>query len=565
MARWRPAFPRELPSLGGYVLEWIVENLAAPDRPDYEPFIPSREQAEFIIRFYEVDRHTGRRVIRRGVLSRPRGWGKSPFLSALAIAEGLADVVGDGFGADGRPVGRPWSSLRTPLVQVAASSEAQTKNSWTPLLEMLGDAAPVFDSYPGLERLDTFINLPRGRIEPITSSATSAKGNRPVFAILDQTEEWLRSNGGVRLAETMLNNATKTGGSVIETPNAYTQGQESVAESTAATWRAQVQGRSRRDRGLLYDHREAPPETDMADEGSLVAGLRVAYGDSSDHVDGCVIHDPPCPPGWVAIDGLVARVWDLDANPQTSRADFLNQITEAGNAWVAPVEWAACADPTRVVADGEVVTLGFDGSRGRARGKADATALIGCRVQDGHLFEVGVWEQPDGSRNLPPWEPPEVEVDAAVHAAFRRWRVVGFYGDPSMWDGHMAAWEAKYAGRLKIKATLQHPIRWPKTAMARVVGSLERLRSAITLSARAAGDGGTRSLTHDGSFALTRHVLNARLRETRGGLFIAKEHPDSTRKIDSAYAAMLAWQARLDAIAAGLAEKKRPAIPRRIR
>jgi hypothetical protein len=41
--------------LGFYVLDWIEENLAAPDRQEYEPFVPTREQAEFILRFYEVD------------------------------------------------------------------------------------------------------------------------------------------------------------------------------------------------------------------------------------------------------------------------------------------------------------------------------------------------------------------------------------------------------------------------------------------------------------------------------------------------------------------------------
>jgi len=59
-------------------------------------------------------------------------------------------------------VGRPWSTVRTPLVQIAAVSETQTKNTWAPLLEML--QGPVLDEYSGLEPLDTFVNLPRGRI-----------------------------------------------------------------------------------------------------------------------------------------------------------------------------------------------------------------------------------------------------------------------------------------------------------------------------------------------------------------------------------------------------------------
>ena len=58
-------------------------------------------------------------------------------------------------------------------------------------------------------------------------------------------------------------------------------------------------------------------------------------------------------------------------------------------------------------------------------------------------------------------------------------------------------------------------------------------------------------MTHDGSWSLTRHVLNARRRLVKGKLSLWKESDASTRKIDAAIAAVLAWQARLDAVAAG--------------
>jgi phage terminase large subunit-like protein len=63
-------------------------------------------------------------------------------------------------------------------------------------------------------------------------------------------------------------------------------------------------------------------------------------------------------------------------------------------------------------------------------------------------------------------------------------------------------------------------------------------------------------LTHDGSSVLARHILNARRRESRSGIQIAKEHPESPRKIDAAVAAVLAWQCRVDAVAKGLGKKK---------
>jgi hypothetical protein len=46
---WRPAFPGEVPSLGFEVLEWMSWALAAPDRAEYEPFVPTLEQAQFVV------------------------------------------------------------------------------------------------------------------------------------------------------------------------------------------------------------------------------------------------------------------------------------------------------------------------------------------------------------------------------------------------------------------------------------------------------------------------------------------------------------------------------------
>lgn len=530
---WKPPEPGAVPTLGFEVIDWISEMLAAPDRGDYEPFMLYPEQEDFVLRFYEINPLTGKRRFRRGVISRPRGWGKSPFLGALAIVEALGPVVPAGWDAEGQPVGKPWSEVRTPLVQIAAVSETQTKNTWAPLLEML--QGPVIDEYPGLEPLDTFVNLPRGRIEPITSSARTVKGNKPVFAVLDQTEEWVRSNRGNRLAETMRINAAKVGGTTIESPNAFIPGEGSVAEESAAFWGKIREGRAKDD-GLYYDHREAPPETDMADRDSLIAGLTYTYGDSADRNG-----------GHVDLDTLVATIWDPSTDPQTARADFLNQITHASDSWISQPEWAGVADAEKIVRPGEEIVLGFDGSRRRSRGVTDATALVGCRVADGHLFLVGCWEQPDGPFGQD-WQVPTVEVLAAVEDAFKAYRVVGMYADPAKWESHVATWEAKHGRRLKVKSSTQHPIEWWMTGgrSNMIVRALEKFRSSVV-------DG---ELTHDGGSVLTRHILNSRRRESRSGIQIAKEHPESPRKIDAAVAAVLAWQCRVDAVAKGIGKKR---------
>lgn len=527
---WRPSVPGERPTLGYEVLDWMGEFLAAPDRAAYEPFDPTNEQAAFILKFYEIDVTTGRRKYRRAVLSRPKGWGKSPMLAAIACAEALGTVVPDGWDANGQPVGKPWSEVKTPWVQLAAVSEDQTRNAWAPLLEMLREG-PAIREFPGLEPMETFVNLPKGRIEFVTSSAVSREGNRPVFVVLDQTEEWKPSNGGRKLADTIRRNLGKIDGASIESPNAFEPGATSVAEKSAEYAQNIAEGRAR-DEGLLYDHREAPPETDMTNRESLLTGLTFVYGDSARDVG-----------GWVNLDRLVSEVWDPATDPQDARRFYLNQITHATDSWLSQPEWAGCAKPGEIVGDREPITLGFDGSRKRSRATTDATALIGCRVSDGHLFEIGVWEQPDGPLGEE-WEVPTTEVDAAVHSAFAKYRVVGFFADPARWESYIAAWEAKYHRKLTVKSSSGHPIEWWMTGgrASLTTRALEQFHSAVM-------DG---ELSHGGTFALTRHVLNARRRSSsRYGLQIGKEHPDSPRKIDAAIAAVLAYQARLAAIAKG--------------
>ena len=551
---WKPSEPGEVPTLGFQVIDWITANLASPDRGEYEPFELYAEQEDFVLRFYEINPRTGRRRRRRGVISRSRGWGKSPFLAALAWAEALGPVVPSGWDAAGQPVGVPWSTRRTPLVHILAVSEAQTANTWTPLTEM--GAGPVVDNYPGVEVLDTFVNLPRGKIMPITSSARTVKGARPVFAVLDQTEEWVKSNGGLGLFEKVKNNTAKVGGSFIESPNAFIPGEGSVAENSAAYWDKIVEGKAR-DEGLYYDHREAPGDTDMFNRASLTAGLRYAYGDSSGHPEGCVLHDPPCAPGHVDLDTLIGTIWDLTSDVQVSRSDFLNQITHASDSWLSRPEWLACGprrgQPRRVIDKREPVVLGFDGSRSRTRGKTDATVLVGMTVRDAHAFLVKAWEHPD---NVESWQVPTDEVDRVVDETFAAYNVVGFYADPAKWESFVADWEARYGKKLKV-GRKDHPIEWWMTGgrSGLIAQALEQFHTAVVEG----------EMSHDGSSVLRRHVLNARRRVVRGALHIAKKHPESDDKIDGAIALTLANRCRLDALAKGIGKRKTTRAPRRLR
>jgi phage terminase large subunit-like protein len=77
-------------------------------------------------------------------------------------------------------------------------------------------------------------------------------------------------------------------------------------------------------------------------------------------------------------------------------------------------------------------------------------------------------------------------------------------------------------------------------------------------------------ITHSGDLRLTRHIGNAVRRdlvivddEQRPLWLIQKERPDSLNKIDLAMAAVLSWEARTDALAAGMAQSTESVYERR--
>jgi len=532
--------PPELPTLtlGWDVLWWSTAFIRQPDGPEasgswqYTP-----EQVRFILHWYAVD-ETGRWVYTRGVLRRSKGWGKTPLAAALALAELCGPVRFERFAEGGEE--RPWRQepykpgepiampCHTAWVQLAGVSEKQTANTMSMVLAMCIES-PIVEAY-GLDLGLTRIYTTAGdHLEPITASASTAEGARPTAIFEDETQHYTSGNGGEALDRVNRRNVGKIPGGtgrLLETTNAHAIGLDSVAERSYEAYLAVRDGRSRGGR-LLYDSREAPPDIDLSNEEELMHGLALAYGDSR----------------WIDLSRIRDEIWDLSTPPEDARRFYLNQVANAVDSWLTPAEWGGCVDAEKVIADGDIITLGFDGSRHRSHGVTDATALIGCRVSDGHLFELLVEEQPLGPQGKD-WFVPLEKVDGAVHDAFRRFTVVGFYADPAKWESFISTWEATWHRQLRVRASRDHPIQWWMTGgrSTLIVRATEQLYSAIV-------DG---DLTHDGSYALTRHMLHARRREGRAGLHIAKEHPDSPLKIDAAVAAILAWQARLDAVAAGV-------------
>ena len=112
-----------------------------------------------------------------------------------------------------------------------------------------------------------------------------------------------------------------------------------------------------RRRGRRYD-----------DRASLIAGFAGGVwgfvGASGMGVDSsAALRAGACGSGQVDRDDLGSG-----PRPAESRSDFLNQITHASDAWISQPDWAAALDGDAVLADGDAISLGFDGSRGRDEG-----------------------------------------------------------------------------------------------------------------------------------------------------------------------------------------------------
>lgn len=518
---WRgPETPGEYPTLGWQVIDLIETTCVIPDGDRQgESFVLTDEQARFLLHLYRLDPVSGRYVHSRGgQLVRPQKWGKGPFSAAIIIAEAHPEgpVVPDGWDADGEPVGRPWP---TPHIQVTAASEDQTANVWRALQPMVEMSRSLRADIPDTGQ--TRINLPGGGlIEPVTSAARSRLGARVTFALQDETHSWLAQNGGRALADTQRRNLAGMGGRWLETTNAWDPAEESVAQQTAEG----------NEPGVHRDDVE-PGAGSVRTARDRRRMIRRVYGDS--------LRTPQRPDGWIDMERIEGEIVTLLArDPAQAERFFLNR-KEAGESIAFDARtWDALAsdhEPPR----GALVVVGVDGARFQ-----DALAMVACEVETGHLWPMGIWERPDDAP--PDYEHDREAIDHAMQDAMRRWSVWRAYVDPQHIDALVDRWQGRW--------TAERIVPW-YTARAR------QIAWAVRNFAEAMGAG---QMSHDGDLLLRTHIRQSRrqrlnVRDDKGVAMytLSKDRQHSPRKIDGAMAAVLAWEARGDAIASGATARKR--------
>lgn len=509
---FQTTIPAGLPdyTLGWNILAWAYNYLQQPDGPDAgEPFVFTDEQMRLILWWYAVDGE-GRFLFNSGVIRRMKGWGKDPFAAALCLIELCAPTAFSHFDEHDDAVGKPQPA---PWIQVAAVSRDQTRNTFTLFPTMVSQR--LAETY-GLDIHKEIIHKKGGgRIEAVTSSPKSLEGGRSHFVVMNETQFWLENNNGHEMSGAIQGNVAKgRGGSFrrLSICNAHRPGEDSIAEQDYEAFEKIVGGQTNFTK-FFYDALEAPATTDLYDPDSLKLGLAVARGDST----------------WLDIPRLVEEIHDPRTVVSEARRKYLNQIVAAEDAWLTPWEWDAIAVPSLKLREGEQITLGFDGSRGR-----DHTALCACRVSDGAIFLLNCWNP----ESFPSGKIPTIAVDKAVREAFALYDVVSFRADVKEFESYIDQWSADFRRQIVVNASPGNLIAYDMRSKGKreFLLECERFKNAVL-------DGG---MKHDGNRVLRQHIVNARQRpsDTYDLIGIGKESKDSPRKIDAAVTAVLAFGAR---------------------
>lgn len=540
----------------GFLAVWWIESFVVHGRGDVRglPIRYGDEYSGFIVDCYALDGN-GRRLYDSAFFSRPKGTDKSGLAAAIALFEAFGPARFAGFAEGGEeytflgqtytymkgePMGRP---VVNPVLRILATEEGQTGNVYDSIYYNLDDSeAPLHQLVKvyGVDVGKTRVILPKatggGSIEPMSSGAASKDGGLETFVVFDESHLYNLP----RLKEmyaTVVRNLGKRKKIAepwyIETTTMYQPGEESVAEDTYRTADLIEEGRARRAR-LLFDHRwgelgdafQMEGESDAEYEKRVADAFLDAYGDAA------------------AFNSIEARLDDF-FDPRAIEADqrryFLNAKVAAQNSWLQVQEWSRVGLRERMVqakrdgtklnwkppAAGDVITLGFDGSR-----SDDATALIACRVSDKYVFPIVIEEAPD-TKDAKHWMVDQMLVDMKVREAFKKYRVVGFFADPPYFQDYVDNWDRDFGDDLVVRGTRDKGVHFYTNNHKTMAMAIERAHTAIV----------TEKVIHGDHPQLTRHVTNARRWERSVGVVIGKDKRGSKNKMDAAMAMVLALEA----------------------
>lgn len=509
------------PTLGPQVCDFIETFLVfGPGDLLGQPARLDPEKRALIYRMYEVyprgHEQAGRRRFRRCAISLRKGTAKTELAAWLAAVELHPEgpVRCDGFDARGQPVGVGVTDPYIPLV--AYTEEQSDELAYGALRIILGYSKLADDFDIGLTRIMRIDG--NGKAVSLATSPDARDGARTTFEVFDETHR-LNTPRLKAAHRTMLANLPKRRAAdawALEITTAPAPGEGSVAEDTFNYARKVADG-AIEDSRLFFFHRQASDSHDLTTPEGVRAAVIEASGPAA---------------RWSDIEGICEQFRDPTTDRTYLERVWLNRLVRASERAFDIEQWDKLADPDYQPADGALITIGFDGARFH-----DATALVGTEIMTGFQWLLGLWECPDF---IDDWEVDIEAVNNVVEEAFRRWQVWRMYCDPPYWESLVAEWAGRF-GEARV-------VEWWTNRRKAMAYAIKAYETAIT-----AGE-----LLHDGNPHLKRHIGNAvrkilNMRDEEGHPLwtIYKERPDSPHKIDAAMAAILSWEARADALAAG--------------
>lgn len=511
-------------SLGYQVIDWIEAYCChGPGDVQGDPIEMDDEWFSFIVNAYELNPVTGKRRVNRALLSRPKGRAKSELAGFIGVAEAFAPTRFDGWDANGQPVARP---VRSPLLKCLATEESQAGNTFENIAFIASEWGPdthpdIYRGVTGARRYQsaTALYLPfGGEIRACTAGAVSKDGGKETWVCADESHLYIlpETRGMYEFVARNLGKRAIAEPWLMQTTTMYKRGQLSTAEVIMQKWK---KGTLENPERWLIDHREAKGRIDIRDKAHTIKQLTQVYGSAVKQ-------------GWISPELMYQSMTDPTECPDDATAAryFLNRSMSSEDMWI-DVDIVERQMVDDVVEPGTAISIGFDGSL-----NDDSTVLFGCRMSDGLIFPIRIWEKPDGPEAAF-WQVPRREVLQEIRDVHGMYIVSRGYYDPHEWRSDIDTVADEF-GEDRVVA-------WETRRDVQTAAALDRLHVDLKT--------GVAKMVRDK--IVLRHFGNAYVRMKGGHRLVRKEHPKSDRKIDSVPGAMLAYEARADALADGWSEE----------
>lgn len=329
---------------------------------------------------------------RQGLVSMPRGNGKTALAAVLALYNLFAD---EQVGAQ---------------VLTVASDERQARHVFNMCRRMI-ELAPRLAEQVQVFHDKIYLPATDSTLAPLPAEAAALQGFDPTFVVVDELHVVTEATWDAMALAAGKRDRSLT--LAISTP---------AADTESTMWRLTQYGREHPDDTSFVLVEYAAPDGCALDDEAAWKVANPALGD------------------FLHVDAIRATL--KTTREPSFRRYRLGQWFGQQDRWLPWGSWETVADPGRAVKWRERVVLAFDGSA-----SGDSTALIGCTM-DGFLFVVGLWEHPADD---PRWRVPREEVDAAVADAFLKYDVLELACDPWGWRSEIEGWAKRHGQRRVVE------------------------------------------------------------------------------------------------------------------